>query len=69
MIRFMMKMEMPPGQVAIITIFLLGASAERRPTAEIVARTYWLGETPSSRGASGAKPCQRDPFSFIRSAQ
>ena len=37
---------------------MLGASAERRPTDEIFARTYWQGETPSSRGASGTEPCQ-----------
>jgi hypothetical protein len=37
---------------------LLGGSAERRPTDEIFARTYWEGETPSSRGASDTKPCQ-----------
>jgi hypothetical protein len=37
---------------------LLGGCAERRPTDEIFARTYWEGETPSSRGASGTELCQ-----------
>jgi hypothetical protein len=37
---------------------LLGGSADRRPTDEIFARTYWEGETPSSRGASGTELCQ-----------
>ena len=37
---------------------MLGGSAERRPNDEIFARTYWEGETPSSRGASGTEPCQ-----------
>jgi hypothetical protein len=37
---------------------LLGGSAERRPIDEIFARTYWEGETPSSRGASGTELCQ-----------
>ena len=37
---------------------MLGGSAERRPTDEIFARTYWEGETPSSRGASGTELCQ-----------
>ena len=37
---------------------MLGGSAERRPTDEIFARTYWEGETPSSRGASGTELCR-----------
>jgi hypothetical protein len=37
---------------------LLGGSAERRPIDEIFARTYWEGETLSSRGASGTELCQ-----------
>ena len=37
---------------------MLGGSGEGRPTDEIFARTYWEGETPSSRGANATKPCQ-----------
>jgi hypothetical protein len=37
---------------------LLGGSAERRPTDEIFARTYWWGETCVEPGGHRAKPCQ-----------